>query len=545
MPFGQDAGAGNSGAPLAGTILSCIISRGCRIPGRAKFARNSRGRIDLTFVRIDTAVSNSSMGGVNMSSVVELTINQRGHDANIILNLKNVGIRNQYVDVAIACRINGKDINATRLNNSIDVSTGSKVLRFESSERPHAIWAGPELLGYDGIGQQLWADKIEPGVDAFSFSYIGLRIAAGGTDTIQLSVSDVPASALQQFAVFLGVVAAVCFVTIFIAKRRRKRESFYWVDTRGIKTRIKQTKGTWRQDALTPLQRKSLVSIRLPTGITKIGDNAFHDCARLKKVEFPLGLSTIGRWAFKGCSHLAELKLPIGLTKIENHAFADCVGLKQLKLPRFVSEIGECAFVECRGLTQLDIRSDIDNIGKLAFAGVDNLVRLRLVGTDLSDAVIEALHNCIAPYGLVVGADVDKDRFGQFAIVPKESGWMRNEEGDATELPTSSGAWKKKTLSDHTRKTLVALSLPPGIKSIKKGAFTGCTRLRLLEIPGAVEVNPEDKIFDGLHITRLELSGTKLGVDVESVERGLTKDAQVVNLALAGQKFGKFTIVPL
>ena len=71
----------------------------------------------------------------------------------------------------------------------------------------------------------------------------------------------------------------------------------------------------------------TLQTIKLPQGITDIGDYAFNHCSSLTSIDFPVALNTIGNYAFFGCSPLKSIEIPSGVTGIGPGAFGDCSSL--------------------------------------------------------------------------------------------------------------------------------------------------------------------------------------------------------------------------
>ena len=71
----------------------------------------------------------------------------------------------------------------------------------------------------------------------------------------------------------------------------------------------------------------TLQTIKLPQGITDIGDYAFNHCSSLTSIDFPVALNTIGNYAFFGCSSLKSIEIPSGVTGIGAGAFGDCSSL--------------------------------------------------------------------------------------------------------------------------------------------------------------------------------------------------------------------------
>ncbi len=84
-----------------------------------------------------------------------------------------------------------------------------------------------------------------------------------------------------------------------------------------------------------------LINIKLPDGLTSIGEHAFYN-NRLSKIELPSGLKEIKEGAF-GCNTLESLEIHSGVTSIGINAFYDN-NLKEVNIASTVSYIGESAF---------------------------------------------------------------------------------------------------------------------------------------------------------------------------------------------------------
>ena len=113
-------------------------------------------------------------------------------------------------------------------------------------------------------------------------------------------------------------------------------------------------------------------NIILPSGITKIDENAFKECTELTgELVIPNGVTEIGYNSFKGCSNLTGLVIPAGVTKIDAGAFSGCEQLKDnLSLPSTLTYIGGFAFYECKNIPgELDLPANITFIGDKAFSG--------------------------------------------------------------------------------------------------------------------------------------------------------------------------------
>lgn len=94
-------------------------------------------------------------------------------------------------------------------------------------------------------------------------------------------------------------------------------------------------------------------SIKLPTAITTIANEAFRDSRRLREVTLPTALKTIGEYAFAGTA-LASVTLPETVTSLGSHAFAG-TALTSIIIPDGVTEMGEGGVEECLALTSITI----------------------------------------------------------------------------------------------------------------------------------------------------------------------------------------------
>lgn len=70
--------------------------------------------------------------------------------------------------------------------------------------------------------------------------------------------------------------------------------------------------------------KEGLTSIKLPTSMTAIGDDAFYFCSGLTIINIPPTVTSIGEWAFYGCTGLTTIDIPHSVLKIGKNAFVYC-----------------------------------------------------------------------------------------------------------------------------------------------------------------------------------------------------------------------------
>ena len=100
-----------------------------------------------------------------------------------------------------------------------------------------------------------------------------------------------------------------------------------------------------------------LTTVKLPHGVTGLGEHAFWDCQNLTSIELPDGLTNIGRMALSDCQNLTSVNIPDGVTSIEPAAFNGCYSLTSIDLPTSVESIGSQAFSSCKKLASVTCRA--------------------------------------------------------------------------------------------------------------------------------------------------------------------------------------------
>ncbi len=131
-----------------------------------------------------------------------------------------------------------------------------------------------------------------------------------------------------------------------------------------------------------------LLSVKLPEGLTEIGDEAFYGQYYNESVNFPQSLKKIGESAFCQNSlvnirlpdsieyigeqafslnrRLTTVVLPSNLTEIFDETFSYCFELRSIFVPESVTKIGSNAFYACEKLDNLILHKNVE-IGEDAF----------------------------------------------------------------------------------------------------------------------------------------------------------------------------------
>jgi len=183
----------------------------------------------------------------------------------------------------------------------------------------------------------------------------------------------------------------------------------------------------------------------------------------VKKIEFDMKgvtLTAIGDEAFKEMKNLETIYLPSTVEYIGYEAFCDCEKLSDINvypsekvLPESLVTIGGRAFSGCAALSSLAVKANVDHIGYMAFSSCSNLTAVRFYGDEGEI--------CFAPF---VFADCSS--FNHF-----------NFSGSTTKtlkvIPEG-------MFSNCTE--LVSFTCPDDVETIGEAAFEGCTSLRYVKL---------------------------------------------------------------
>lgn len=123
---------------------------------------------------------------------------------------------------------------------------------------------------------------------------------------------------------------------------------------------------------------RSLEEAVFPKSLEEIGDYAFENSKKLKKVSFNSGVK-IGGGAFIFLDSLKEIDLKEGTTLSEN-SFAGC-GFEKVELPKDLKEIPSYCFGDCEALKSISL-DNIKILGKSAFFGCTSLEKVRLMSLE-------------------------------------------------------------------------------------------------------------------------------------------------------------------
>ena len=191
----------------------------------------------------------------------------------------------------------------------------------------------------------------------------------------------------------------------------------------------------------------------LPSGLKRIGNNAFTVCKRLTgRLDFPNGLKSIEGAAFLDCTGFTgELVFPDGLEKLGHSAFEGCSNLTSVSIPGSVTSINMNAFEQCDSLTSVILHDGLTSIEQAAFRGCRSLANI-----DIPDSVIklgpDAFSGCVA----------------------------------LTNIDIPDGVTIIYGRLFYNCSSLTSIDIPEGVTKIIDGAFANCSNLQNIDIPASV-----------------------------------------------------------
>ena len=89
-----------------------------------------------------------------------------------------------------------------------------------------------------------------------------------------------------------------------------------------------------------------------------IGNGAFMNCAKLRRVYFPDTVTFIDGSAFKGCGELREAELSSELRSIGAFAFEDCIELRRITVSNHTTRHEINSFRGCKNMRNVSVKCD-------------------------------------------------------------------------------------------------------------------------------------------------------------------------------------------
>ena len=251
----------------------------------------------------------------------------------------------------------------------------------------------------------------------------------------------------------------------------------------------------------------SLTNIKIPEGVTEIGNNAFGGCSSLTDIELPEGVTTIGQNAFYGCSSLTKIEILEGVTYIAHSAFYGCSSLTNIEIPESVTSIGWNAFSGCNSLKSINV--DVNNKNYMSENGIlfnrnkTKLIQFPAGKNDIKkyqipEGVTEIGDNVFEECSSLIGIEIPEG--------VTEIGNSAFEECSSLigiEIPE--GVTKIEYDVFEGCSSLTAIEIPEGVTEIGSYAFKGCSSLTDIKIPEGVTKIGDDAFYECSNLANIEI----------------------------------------
>ena len=252
--------------------------------------------------------------------------------------------------------------------------------------------------------------------------------------------------------------------------------------------------------------------IRIPDGVTSIGEYAFLECMSLQSIDMPNGVTAIGNSAFEGCSALKSIGIPGSVTAIGEYAFEGCSALKSIGIPGSVTAIGESAFEGCSALKSIDVSEENQHYasiggilfdkGLTAIIAIPEGLRPKLKEFNIPDSVAEINEWELCHWPSLKSINVSENN-KHFASI---DGILFNKSITAI-IQIPEGLKLKK------------YSIPDSVETIGIWEFAKCPTLQTIYIPESVTAIKdlafyENRLLQSIHINIKDIEKVRLGEDI-------------------------------
>lgn len=215
------------------------------------------------------------------------------------------------------------------------------------------------------------------------------------------------------------------------------------------------------------VREKELV---LPSGCSKIEDEALMNNVKIKRVQMPSSVAEIGKQSFANCTGLNELCFK-NIERIKQEAFSCCIRIRRAEFSPKLQYIGKGAFFRCKKLETVTFPESVTCVylADELFYGCESLKEIRIPKT-VREIRNRTFYKCLNLEKVEFAPGLRKigyQAFYQTAITKLELPEGLQEIGDSAFLKCNN---------------LESVTIPQSVKRIEKWAFHGCHRLKVLEI---------------------------------------------------------------
>ena len=237
--------------------------------------------------------------------------------------------------------------------------------------------------------------------------------------------------------------------------------------------------------------------------VTRIGEQAFYNCATLTSISISSTISEMNKNAFSGCKNLkrvdisylsawckiafkystassplynsadlylngellTDLVIPSDITVLNFGAFYGCTSLKSVTIPSHVTSIGKSAFCKCTSLTNVTMENGVTTLGNSVFAICSGLAEIT-IPQSVTSIGNEAFFHCTSLTSVTIPDSVTS--IGNYAFYRCTS---------LTSITIPDSVTSIGTEAFSCCSSLTSVTIPDSVTSIGEGAFSRCASL--------------------------------------------------------------------
>ena len=237
-------------------------------------------------------------------------------------------------------------------------------------------------------------------------------------------------------------------------------------------------------DAPKPWDGYTFYTVRIGSGVTRIGDYAFANSPQeFGNLEMAETVCSIGKGAFENCDGLSYFSVDFWTISLGEGMFRGCDGLQGMNLPLADNYIPDDFARDCPNLNRVNLPVNLVSIGNNAFDGCTSLEEVTFP---------ETLQT--------IGEAAFRDCSIQAAVLPENISQLGASAFEGcSSLETVDLGKKLTVIADSTFAGCTALkgvNLPETVISIQANAFAGCTGIQRF-VFGSALTSVDSKAFDG------------------------------------------------
>ena len=241
--------------------------------------------------------------------------------------------------------------------------------------------------------------------------------------------------------------------------------------------------------------RDDIKSVVIPASVQTIGNYAFSGCVNLEEVIFEgdSQLDTIGTYAFQNCKSLKSITIPSGVTKINNQAFRN-TGVVSVSVSGADTTFGTYVFADCANLSEVKLNDATKTLGTYMFQNCTSLKSIT-VPSGVTQIPNYTFDQCISLTSVTLPAGVTK--FGNYAF--------RNTGLTSVAIPDTITSFGTYVFADCANLSEVTFAENMTVKSLGNYMFMNCTALKTITLPVSLTYLGT-RTFQGAGLTRIDLT---------------------------------------